>query len=102
MRRSAGYRSSLLSSPHLYIGPPLYFGHQYVMVQAQVDDQGFVGQGSYAQRFKVIVMLAAVTPEMTVTGKVISGGDQIAGRISQINHVHGGVQPGGGNTGKPH
>lgn len=30
-----------------------------------------------------------------------STGDQIAGTISQINHVHTGVQTGGGNTGKP-
>ncbi|BDH45766.1 hypothetical protein TUM12370_18100 [Salmonella enterica subsp. enterica serovar Choleraesuis] len=36
-----------------------------------------------------------------VNGTITSTGDQTAGGISQINHTHGGVQPGGGNTGKP-
>lgn len=38
---------------------------------------------------------------LQVNGAVTSTGDQTAGGISQINHTHGGVQPGGGNTGKP-
>lgn len=35
------------------------------------------------------------------TGRHVSTGDQIAGGVSQMRHVHRGVQPGGGNTGEP-
>lgn len=35
------------------------------------------------------------------TGQHTSTGDQVAGAISQINHTHTGVEPGGGSTGKP-
>ncbi|RON87435.1 hypothetical protein BK635_05350 [Pseudomonas chlororaphis] len=41
------------------------------------------------------------TPTLTQTGKIVSQGDQVAGGISQIQHVHGGVQPGSGQTGAP-
>lgn len=35
------------------------------------------------------------------TGRHVSSGDQIAGGISQMHHVHKGVQAGGGTTGEP-
>jgi phage baseplate assembly protein V len=41
------------------------------------------------------------TPTLTQTGKIVSQGDQIAGGISQIKHVHVGVQAGNGQTGVP-
>ncbi|NBF04703.1 phage baseplate assembly protein V [Pseudomonas sp. Fl5BN2] len=41
------------------------------------------------------------TPTLTQSGKIVSQGDQIAAGISQINHVHSGVQPGPGQTGVP-
>ena len=41
------------------------------------------------------------TPSLNQTGKIVSEGDQIAGGISQIKHVHTGVQPGNGQTGMP-
>jgi len=41
------------------------------------------------------------TPTLTQTGKILSQGDQVAGGISQIKHVHSGVQPGSGQTGVP-
>jgi len=41
------------------------------------------------------------TPTLTQTGKIISQGDQVAGGISQIKHVHIGVQAGNGQTGAP-
>jgi phage gp45-like len=41
------------------------------------------------------------SPVINHTGKIISQGDQIAGGISQIKHVHVGVQPGTGQTGTP-
>ena len=41
------------------------------------------------------------TPTLTQSGKIISQGDQIAGGISQIRHVHVGVQPGNGQSGVP-
>lgn len=41
------------------------------------------------------------TPLLTQTGKIVSQGDQIAGGVSQINHVHGGVMPGSGQTTAP-
>lgn len=39
--------------------------------------------------------------DMTQTGSITSSGDHVAGGISQVNHTHTGVEPGGGNTGKP-
>jgi len=41
------------------------------------------------------------TPILSQTGKIVSQGDQIAGGISQIQHVHTSVQPGSGQTGVP-
>lgn len=41
------------------------------------------------------------TPEIRTTGKILSQGDQVAGGISQMQHVHNGVQTGNGSTNKP-
>jgi phage baseplate assembly protein V len=41
------------------------------------------------------------TPTITQTGEVVSQGDQVAGGISQINHIHGQVQSGNGQSGVP-
>ena len=41
------------------------------------------------------------TPTITQTGQIISDGDQLAGGISQINHVHTSTQPGSGQSGAP-
>ena len=41
------------------------------------------------------------TPTLSQSGKIVSQGDQVAGGISQIQHVHAGVQPGPGQTGMP-
>lgn len=41
------------------------------------------------------------TPQITQTGQIVSQGDQVAGGISQIQHVHGGVLPGTGQSGAP-
>jgi phage baseplate assembly protein V len=43
-----------------------------------------------------------INGNITVTGTIHSTGDQIAGVISEINHVHGGVEGGSSNTGAPH
>lgn len=39
------------------------------------------------------------TPLITQTGRIVSGGDQVAGGVSQIDHPHGGVMPGNGQSG---
>jgi len=41
------------------------------------------------------------SPTLSMSGKIVSRGDQVAAGISQINHVHSGVQPGPGQTGAP-
>lgn len=41
------------------------------------------------------------TPLITQTGEIVSQGDQVAGGVSQINHPHGGVQVGTGQSGAP-
>jgi phage baseplate assembly protein V len=41
------------------------------------------------------------SPVINQTGKIVSTGDQIAGGISQIKHVHVGVQAGNGQTSAP-
>lgn len=43
-----------------------------------------------------------INSNILVNGTITSTGDQIAGVISQIEHVHGGVQGGSGDTGTPH
>ncbi len=42
-----------------------------------------------------------LTGDIVQEGSHTSTGDQVAGGISQIEHVHGGVQTGSGNTGAP-
>ncbi|QXH96123.1 phage baseplate assembly protein [Pseudomonas ogarae] len=41
------------------------------------------------------------TPVINQTGQIVSAGDQLAGGISQIGHVHTGVQAGSGQSGAP-
>jgi phage baseplate assembly protein V len=41
------------------------------------------------------------TPTITQTGEIVSQGDQVAGGISQIGHVHTSTQPGSGQSGAP-
>lgn len=41
------------------------------------------------------------TPLIKTTGRIESAGDQVAAGISQVNHVHGGVLAGSGQTQKP-
>ncbi|MPQ67806.1 MULTISPECIES: phage baseplate assembly protein V [unclassified Pseudomonas] len=41
------------------------------------------------------------TPTLSTTGRIVSDGDQIAGSISQQEHVHDNVQNGPGMTNKP-
>lgn len=41
------------------------------------------------------------TPVISQTGKIVSQGDQIAGGVSQIHHLHGDVQAGTGQSGAP-
>ena len=44
---------------------------------------------------------ATMNANLSINGSVTSTGDQTAGGISQVNHTHTGVEPGGGSTGKP-
>lgn len=41
------------------------------------------------------------SPVINQSGRIVSQGDQIAAGISQVQHVHGGVQGGNGQTGVP-
>lgn len=41
------------------------------------------------------------TPQITQTGTIVSQGDQVAGGISQIEHLHGAVQVGNDQSGPP-
>ena len=41
------------------------------------------------------------TPTMTQTGQFVSQGDQVAGGVSQINHLHDGVEMGDDQSGPP-
>lgn len=42
-----------------------------------------------------------VNADLHVNGSITASGDVTGGGISLDKHVHSGVQPGGGNTGKP-
>ncbi len=50
---------------------------------------------------KAAVAVNFDTPQITQTGKIVSQGDQLAGGISQISHLHGNVQGGNGQSGPP-
>jgi phage baseplate assembly protein V len=50
---------------------------------------------------KASVSVNFETPTITQTGQIVSKGDQLAGGISQINHVHTNTQPGTGQSGVP-
>lgn len=41
------------------------------------------------------------TPVITQTGRIVSVGDQVAGGVSQIEHVHGSVMFGNSQSGPP-
>ncbi|MFJ2445157.1 phage baseplate assembly protein V [Pseudomonas sp. NPDC087626] len=41
------------------------------------------------------------TPLVRTTGRIESAGDQVAAGVSQIEHLHGDVQPGSGQSGPP-
>jgi phage baseplate assembly protein V len=41
------------------------------------------------------------TPEIRTTGKIVSAGDQVAGGISQMQHVHTQVMAGNASSGPP-
>jgi phage gp45-like len=41
------------------------------------------------------------TPLISTTGRIESQGDQVAAGVSQIDHPHGDVQPGSGQSGPP-
>ncbi|MDF0730568.1 phage baseplate assembly protein V [Pseudomonas entomophila] len=41
------------------------------------------------------------SPLLKHSGRIVSQGDQVAAGISQVQHVHGGVQGGNGQTGRP-
>lgn len=41
------------------------------------------------------------TPTITQTGQIVSQGDQVAGGVSQINHLHSGVEMGDDQSGPP-
>lgn len=43
-----------------------------------------------------------INSNILINGTINSTGDQIAGVISQIEHLHGGVQAGSGDTAAPH
>jgi phage baseplate assembly protein V len=45
--------------------------------------------------------LQQINGSFTTDGSVTSTGDQVAGTVSQKNHLHTGVEPGAGNTGIP-
>ena len=42
-----------------------------------------------------------ISGSVTVGGTITAGGDVVGGGISLDNHVHGGVETGGGNTSTP-
>ncbi|MCC8190134.1 MAG: hypothetical protein LIP77_05775, partial [Planctomycetes bacterium] len=42
-----------------------------------------------------------INAELTQNGSFTSSGDHVAGGISLTEHIHGGVQSGGGSTGRP-
>ena len=54
-----------------------------------------------ADHIEITVPKVTINGDVQVNGSIKSTGDQVAGSISQIKHIHGGVMGGPGTTGKP-
>ncbi|MFJ7315607.1 phage baseplate assembly protein V [Pseudomonas sp. NPDC098747] len=73
-----GATSSLVSTGGIrFVGPIIHEGD-------------YTQQGNYTQ-----------TGDQSVTGKINASADVVAAGISLVNHLHGGVTPGDGQTGAP-
>lgn len=83
-----------LTAPHIIMDTPL------VSITGVVDVENSRHIGGNTARFNGPVEI--LTGDLTLdAGNAVVSGDVTAGTISLENHVHSGVQPGGGDTGKP-
>lgn len=66
-----------------------------------------LGQKVYLTRNGIVIDGAGMplniinVPQTNLSGSLHVAGDVVAGGISQIHHVHSGIQPGAGTTGAP-
>ncbi len=89
--------SSTLKSPTVTIDSPETTCTGALTVQGALTfEAGATGQAGSAGGAAI-----KLTGAMEVDGTVTSTGDQVAGSISQIGHLHSGVQSGSSNSGGP-
>ncbi|MEG9688642.1 Gp138 family membrane-puncturing spike protein [Klebsiella michiganensis] len=69
--------------------------------QLRTDDGSAFIEVSAGGAVTVTSPQITINGPLQVNGKITSTGDQVAAGISQTGHTHGGVEPGGGNTGVP-
>jgi phage gp45-like len=63
--------------------------------------RGRVIEVTAGTKLRIDAPLVELTGDMTVAGTVTASVDVVGGGVSLKHHVHGGVDPGGGNTGEP-
>lgn len=69
--------------------------------QLRTDDGSAFIEVSAGGAVTITSPQVTINGPLQVNGKITSTGDQVAAGISQTGHTHGGVEPGGGNTGVP-
>ncbi len=69
--------------------------------RTQYPDGTVVEYDHDAHTLRIDAPLVHITGEATIQGPVTVATDVIAAGISLVGHVHGGVSPGGSNTGAP-
>lgn len=97
--QSVGAKSVTADAPDIVLtgGQSITLNAPQIVIAGNLT---WTGHGGGAGAYAITGQLN-LKGSMDVTQTVTSGGDQVAGGISQINHTHTGVMPGGGNTGQP-
>lgn len=70
-------------------------------LQVRTDDGSSYIELMQNGNVNITTPLLTVNGDVKVNGSITSTGDQVASGISQVSHVHGGVQSGGSKTGTP-
>ena len=70
-------------------------------IEMEADNIRLKAQGGVSSTSQTFQANTKTTAKFTGGGGISSDGDVQANGVSLLNHVHNGVQPGGGNTGQP-
>lgn len=97
--KSVGATSVTADAPEITLagGQSITLNAPQIVIKGNLTWTGHGGgAGTYA-----IAGQVNLDGSMHATGQVTTGGDQVAGGISQMHHTHTGVMPGSSSTGEP-